>query len=309
VTGKRGKRRKPPTAVTATVRLEGATPYQQEIARSVRAQYRPALSVMSGHRKGEKILVEDSNAVIGRDPDAEVCIDDVGVSWEHARIEDQGGSWTLIDMGSTNGTVVNGGKVEEMPLNHGDKLVFGTTMVRFEIQDAADQAFDAFVTRLLNVDDLTGLYLRRRFDTELKQLLVRASVDHEHLGMLVMDLDGIKAINDANGHEFGAFTISHAGKVIGEVVGERGIACRWGGDEFLAALPGCDIEHTLVVGEEIRVAIDAHHFEHDEVVLHPGVSVGASAYPEHAADAEALFRAADEAMYRAKRAGKGRVSR
>lgn len=258
---------------------------------------------------GEKIVVEESNAVIGRDPDAEVCIDDAGVSWEHARIEDQGGSWSLIDMGSTNGTVVNGQKVEERPLQHGDKLVFGTTMVRFEVQDAADQAFDEFVTRLLNVDDLTGLYLRRRFDAELKQMLVRAQRDHQQLGMLVMDLDGIKAINDANGHEFGAFAISHAGKVIGEVVGTRGIACRWGGDEFLAALPGHDIERTLAIGEEVRAAIAAHHFEHDDIVLRPGISAGASAYPAQAANAEALFRNADEAMYRAKRAGKNRVSR
>lgn len=295
--------------MTSTLRLDDATPYQQEIARSVRAQYRPALLVMSGARKGDKILVEESNAVIGRDPEAEVCIEDAGVSWEHARIEDQGGSWSLIDMGSTNGTVINGIRVDEQPLTHGDKLVFGTTMVRFEVQDAADQAFDEFVTRLLNVDDLTGLYLRRRFDTELQQLLARARASKHPLGMLVMDLDGIKAINDANGHEFGAFTISCAGKVIGEVVGQRGIACRWGGDEFLAALPGHDLERSLVVGEEIRAAIAAHHFEHDEVTLHPGISVGASAFPGQAVDAEGLFRTADEAMYRAKRAGKDRVSR
>jgi len=309
VSGRKNKRRKAAEAVTSTVRLEDATPYQLEIARNVRAQYRPTLVVMSGGRKGDKIVVADSNAVVGRDPEAEICLTDVGISWEHARIEDQGGSWAVIDMGSTNGTVVNGEKIEESPLGHGDKIVFGKTMVRFEVQDAADQAFDEFVARLINVDDLTGLYLRRRFDAELVQLLRQSRLEHRSVGMLVMDLDGIKAINDANGHHFGAYTISEAGKVIGRVVGNRGIACRWGGDEYLAALVGHDIDASLAVGEEIRQAISDHSFEHEGIELHPGISIGASSFPDHAMDADALFRAADEAMYRAKRGGKNRVAR
>ncbi len=65
----------------------------------------------------------------------------------------------------------------------------------------------------------------------------------------------------------------------------------------------------MAVGEEIRLAIADHHFEHEDVVLAPGISIGASSFPEHAPNADALFHAADEAMYRAKRAGKNRVSR
>jgi two-component system cell cycle response regulator len=124
-----------------------------------------------------------------------------------------------------------------------------------------------------------------------------------------MDLDGIKAINDTNGHEFGAYTISEAGKVIGRVVGKRGIACRWGGDEFLAAIVGFDLDAVLEVGEEIRKAIAEHEFVHKEIVLKPGISIGGSCFPDLAGSAEALFRTADEAMYRAKRGGKNRVSR
>jgi diguanylate cyclase (GGDEF)-like protein len=294
--------------VTETVRLEDATPYQLEIARNVRAQFRPAIVVMNGDRMGDKILVSNTNAVVGRAPHAEIRLLDVGISWEHARIEDQGGSWAVIDMGSTNGTLVNGERIHEKPISHGDKIVFGKTMVRFEVQDAADQAYDEYVARLISVDDLTGLYLRRRFDSELEMLLSTAGRENRSVGMLVMDLDGIKAINDANGHAFGAFTISEAGKVIGRVVAKRGIACRWGGDEFLAALDGHDLESTLAVGEEIRTAIAQHPFVHQDIVLTPGISIGASSFPKQADDADALFRSADEAMYRAKRAGKNRVS-
>lgn len=294
--------------MTSTLRLDDATPFQQEIARSVRNHYRPALVVMSGTRVGDKQVLESGNSVIGRNPDAEVCLDDAGVSWEHACIEDRGGSFAVVDLGSTNGTVVNGDKVTERVLAHGDKLVFGTTMVRFEVQDAADQAFDEFVARLINVDDLTGLYLRRRFDAELEMLLAQATVEAGSVGLLVMDLDGIKKINDTHGHAFGAFTISEAGRVIGKVVEGRGIACRWGGDEFLAAFPRCDLEQTVAVAEEIIRAIHDHRFEREGAVLEPGISIGASAFPAVAGDAKKLFEAADEAMYRAKRGGKNRVS-
>ncbi len=291
-----------------TLRLDDATPFQEEVAKSVRAHYRPCVVVMSGARVGEKIVLEGSSTV-GRNPDAEIRLTDAGVSWEHAYIEDRAGSWAVVDKGSTNGTLVNGERVEERALSHGDKVVFGATMVRFEVQDAADQAFDEMVARLLNVDDLTGLYLRRRFDTELRMLLHEASATGQPLGMLVMDLDGIKIINDTHGHAFGAHTIAEAGRVIGDVLDGRGIACRWGGDEFLAALPRCDAAGALAIGEEVHAAIAAHHFEKDGVVLSPGISIGAAAYPEEASDAETLFKYADDAMYRAKRAGKNRVSR
>jgi diguanylate cyclase (GGDEF)-like protein len=302
------RRRRQDDPVERTLRLDDTKPFQEEVAKSVRAHYRPCVVVMSGARVGEKIVIEGT-AMVGRNPEAEVHITDKGVSWEHAHIEDRAGSWAVVDMGSTNGTLVNGERVTDKVLVHGDKIVFGATMVRFDVQDAADQAFDEMVARLLNVDDLTGLYLRRRFDTELRMMIHEASATGQPLGMLVMDLDGIKSINDAHGHAFGAHTIAEAGRVIGRVLEGRGIACRWGGDEFLAALPNADLDGAVAIGEEIHEAIAKHAFEKDGIVLSPGISIGASSYPAEADDAEKLFRCADDAMYRAKRAGKNRVSR
>jgi diguanylate cyclase (GGDEF)-like protein len=122
-----------------------------------------------------------------------------------------------------------------------------------------------------------------------------------------MDLDGIKAINDQHGHLFGAYTIAETGKLIGRMLPEGGIACRFGGDEFIVALAGHDLEQAIEVGEEIRQAVGTYLYVFEHKPLRPTLSVGVAQYPKHAADAQALFQAADAALYEAKRKGKNRV--
>jgi diguanylate cyclase (GGDEF)-like protein len=261
---------------------------------------------MSGERVGARVSVH-GNVLVGRDPDAQLVLADPGVSWQHAFVEDRGGTWVVADLGSTNGTLLNGSRSTESPLKHGDKLRFGSTIVRFEVQDETDEAYTQIISQLINIDDLTGLYLRRRFDSELETLISMAAGDETPLGLLAMDLDGIKAINDRHGHLFGAYTISEAGKLIGGIVGDIGIACRFGGDEYFAALPAHELDAAMAVAESIRVAIGEHHFEHEGVALKPGISIGVAAFPIHATDARTLFHVADEALYVAKRGGKNRV--
>jgi len=266
------------------------------------------LVVLSGNEVGQRVAV-DRTLLIGRDPAANLTLTDGLVSWHHARIEDRGDSWTLVDLGSTNGTTVNGEKLAEFELKQNDRIVFGSTVVSFELQDGVAQAYNETVERLLNIDDLSGLYVRRKFDAELASAIDAARMRRLSLALLVMDLDGVKKINDTHGHLFGAYVIGESGRVIGQVLGARGFGCRFGGDEYLSALPGMDVEAAALVAEEIRAAIATHPFEKDGIPLKPGISLGVAAFPEHAQDPATLFQRADEALYRAKQAGKNRVSR
>jgi two-component system cell cycle response regulator len=274
--------------------------------RAVRERYRPALIVLTGGTVGERVSLH-GNAVLGRDPDAELVLSDPGVSWQHALVEDQGDKYVVVDLESTNGTYVNGQRVTEKSLEPGDKLRVGGTTIRFEFQDEADEAFTEAVAHLINIDDLSGLYLRRRFDRELEGLITAARASGTELGLLAMDLDGIKGINDRFGHLFGAYTIAESGKVIGAELHDRGIGCRFGGDEFIAALPGHGLEASLDVAECIRSRIGSHPFEYESVRLHPGISIGVATYPIDAQDAVSLFKDADAALYEAKRTGKNCV--
>jgi len=286
--------------------LDVTSTLSHAIRKAAGAPRRPVLVVISGHEMGMRQTV-DGSLLIGRDPACELILSDALVSSRHALLEDRGDSWTLIDLGSTNGTSVNGTKGSEFVLAEGDKIVFGGTVARFEMQDQLEQAYDEQVEKMLNVDELSGLFVRRKFDLDLKIALETARADGAALGVLMMDLDGIKIINDSHGHLFGAYVIGESGRVIARVLEGRGFASRFGGDEFVAALPRLDLTGTCAVGEEIRKSIGAHSFERQGIRLSPAISVGGAAFPESAGDAESLLQRADEALYRAKRAGKNQV--
>lgn len=274
---------------------------------ALRAQYAPYLVVIAGEDLGRRVRVEQG-LVVGRDPSVGISLRDAGVSWHHARFEDRGDGWAVVDLESTNGVVVNGARVREAMLSPNDKIGLAHTTLRFDVLDPTDRAFDERVEQLLTIDELSGLLQRRAFDEQLAVLLRMAEHAGQSLGLLVMDLDGVKAINDSYGHLFGAYAIAESGKLIGGVLGERGVASRFGGDEFVAALPGASLEEAAAIGEEIRLAIAGHAFVRDGIVLRPGISIGAASYPSSASDPESLFQRADEALYRAKRAGKNRVA-
>lgn len=293
--------------VPSTLKLDDGGRLKAEVAKAVRDPHRPVVVVIAGAEVGERRRI-DGPFVVGRDPDCHLVLSDPAVSFHHARIEDRGDGWALVDDQSTNGTRVNGKRQRECVLAANDKIQLGDTVLRFEIHDANDQAYEALVQRLLTIDDLSGLFQRRHFDQELAQLLQAAATDRTALGLLVMDLDGVKAINDAHGHLFGAYVIGESGRVIAHVIAGLGIGARFGGDEFVVGLPKHDANRAAAIAEEIRCAIRDHGFEREGVTLHPGISIGVASFPEHATDPATLFTCADKALYRAKTAGKNRVS-
>jgi diguanylate cyclase (GGDEF)-like protein len=281
------------------------------IAKQVRARLserKPFVVVLQGGEVGQRYRVEGS-CNVGRDPDCEIVLRDTRASWRHAKFEVREGEIYIVDMGSTNGTLLNEERVTEaQKMRTGDKVFIGSAVMRLDWQDALEQEFHGELERLLSIDELTGLFQKRRFDAEGRGLVETTLGRGAPVSVLMMDLDGIKKINDTHGHTFGAYCIAEAGAMIGRVIGDRGIATRWGGDEYSAILPGIGGGDGVAVAEEILAAIRDHVFQREEVRLHPGVSIGIAIGPNQGRTLEALQRRADEALYRAKRAGKGRVS-
>lgn len=303
-----GERRARPSNAPRTLAASENPDLKHEVMRKIKAPHLPVLVVMTGNEIGKRVIV-DRSLTIGRAPDAELTLSDQMISWHHARIEDRGDGWALFDLGSTNGTTVNGESQAEWLLKPGDRIVFGATAVSFEREDALKVDFNETVERLLNIDDLSGLFVRRKFDTEFSQLLDAARVAQRPLALLVMDMDGIKKINDTHGHLFGAHVIGQAGHIIGGIIRDRGIGCRFGGDEYLAALADLDCDAATEVADQILRAINTVPFVKDGITLKPGISIGVAAYPADADDAATLFQRSDEALYRAKQGGRNRISR
>jgi len=258
---------------------------------------------------GRHVLIEGV-LTLGREDALDFKVHDLGVSRRHARITRQDdGTCVLEDLGSTNGTRLNGTPLAgPHPLATGDKIFLGETVLRYGLADDIELGYQLEIEHIVGEDPLTGLESKRRFDDALAFGIENARQGAAPLAMLMMDMDGVKRINDTHGHLFGAHVIGETGRIIGRHI-ERGggHACRFGGDEFSAFLPAHDPVAGVRVAESIRHAVETAGMEKDGIALGPTISIGVASFP---ADAEApvdLLAKADAALYRAKRAGKNRV--
>jgi len=180
--------------------------------------------------------------------------------------------------------------------------------------------------RLAITDDLTGLHNLRSFEARLRVLLRRAAVRGLPVALLVLDLDRLKSMNDTHGHLAGAEAVRTVGHLIAGRLPEGAVACRYGGDEFVIALPDCDERKARTFADQLRLAVSAAGPVLAGLAFPPGtlsISVGIASTsntgpPELNADrdaaahdvlmGEALFRAADGALYAAKAGGRNRVA-
>ena len=160
-------------------------------------------------------------------------------------------------------------------------------------------------------DPLTGLYNRRYLEESLKRELLRAvrmTRRRSGLAVLMIDVDHFKRFNDEHGHEAGDLVLGAIGSRLRRVVRASDIASRFGGEEFVVVLPEVTPARALVRAEQIRAAVEARRLVHFGAPLPPvTVSIGVAMYPQHGDSVEALLRAADLALYGAKRDGRNQV--
>ena len=157
-------------------------------------------------------------------------------------------------------------------------------------------------------DALTGLFNRRYLDETLPREISRAKRDGYALSVIMVDIDHFKQINDSYGHPAGDEVIRALGRMLRQSTREGDIACRYGGEEFVVALPHMGTEAALERAEQLRLEAAAKTVRHGEFEIRFTISAGVSSYPGHAADLEGLIACADLALYRSKTEGRNRVS-
>jgi diguanylate cyclase (GGDEF)-like protein len=150
-------------------------------------------------------------------------------------------------------------------------------------------------------DELTGLPNRRALSATLRATIAQAERDEGGCGLLLLDLDGFKELNDTLGHDVGDELLRELGRRLAEVIDGRAEVARLGGDEFAVALPaGSRPETAWALATELR-AVLRRPFSLDGMRIVVDASIGIACFPEHAGDAGSLLRHADVAMYQAKR--------
>ena len=259
----------------------------------------PVLVVLSGDQVGERVTLE-ARTEIGRDRRSHLQLRDPLVAMQHVTIvaTQSASRWNLTPhtgaMTKLHGVWI--GSHETHELRAGDELQLGDTVVRLELHDEVEQEFDRIVVQRLQTDELTGLLSRRKFEQEFDALLEQS---RGGLVLVLLDIDGLKRVNDTHGHLAGASVIGATGRVVRRVVGSRGIGARLGGDELAVALllpPDQALEAAFSILEAIAFTSFEHEGARISITASAGLAWGNLERNE-------MTARADKALFEAKRRG------
>jgi diguanylate cyclase (GGDEF)-like protein len=207
------------------------------------------------------------------------------------------------------------------PLVSGGEVI-GTVLVahagkvsaadRASLRDAAGRAApilaaqreEAFAEERAVTDTLTGLPNRRAADETVRRMIAHAGRSLSPLGVVLLDLDRFRILNDLHGHSHGDKVLAAVGRLLPSTIRASDFAARFGGEEFLLVLPDTDRQRCLEVAEKVRRAIERTELVQTGPVT---ASLGVACLPEDAVDPEQLLRQADRALYMAKAHGRNRV--
>ena len=257
---------------------------------------------------GRRYLLSHSSLGIGRGRDNDVILPSDCVSRRHARLEQRADGLYIVDLESTNGTFVNDepGRVRERRLRRGDQLSIGDTIFKFLSGSDVESQYHEIVFRMAITDGLTNLANRKQLDTLLKEEMPRAQRHGRHLSILMIDVDYFKSINDTYGHVTGDSVLRGLALTLQKRLRPTDKIGRYGGEEFCVILPETSLSSAVRIAEELRSLIHDHAFIAEGKEIRVTVSIGvAPVKPVMALDE--FYKAADDMLYQAKRAGRNRV--
>lgn len=157
-------------------------------------------------------------------------------------------------------------------------------------------------------DALTGMNNRRYFEDALDDYLREFNAAGSTLGLLIMDLDHFKSVNDNYGHDVGDQVLKEVALRMRAISREHDVVARLGGEEFAVLTPFASREQLLSVAERYREMVEALHVSVGNVIVRPTVSIGVATNENHVTNPDDLFKAADKKLYEAKNSGRNRVA-
>jgi two-component system cell cycle response regulator len=291
-----------------TTRDEGDE-LSQSVDRGPRSE--AALTVLRGENPGTLYTIEGSSAVIGRSPEAALSIPDGTLSRNHACIHRLEGGFAIEDLGSTNGTFVDGQRVESLfKLEDGCRIYLGSrTVLHFRLHDAVELQAVRETYALTVRDPLTGAFNRRHLNERMESEVAYSRRHGTPLSLVLLDVDHFKQLNDEHGHAVGDEALKLLALSLNALTRHEDVLARYGGEEFALVARGIDRGATLALAERMRQGVEGQPLQTESGPISLTVSIGI-AYSENGEGitAQQLFEAADRALYASKDAGRNRVS-
>ncbi len=270
-----------------------------------------------GHPIGEVITLRANGMIIGRSADNDICLAEAEVSRRHSKLDlleegDQGLVVTLQDLGSTNGTYVNGRRLDPegtpTALRNGDVVRVGSHAFKLKQLDDMERHYHQVVLTQTTVDPLTGVGNRATVLGHLEKHFDLARRYKRPLSVILADLDHFKSVNDTYGHATGDLALQTFGMILmGRLRGSDQVG-RIGGEEFLVVLPETHGHEAVSVAENLRNALRTEPVSRpDGTPFYVKCSLGVARIQDEDANGGSLLARADVALYRAKNLGRDRV--
>ncbi|MBA3820903.1 MAG: diguanylate cyclase [Deltaproteobacteria bacterium] len=269
---------------------------------------RAYLIVIAGTQVGEMIPLKVST-VIGRGVEADVRLIEDKMSRKHCRLVAEGGVTFLEDLGSSNGTFVNGVRVTRQKLNDGDKIQIGqTTILKFTYNDSLEENFQKQMYDSALRDGLTKVFNKKYFNDRIRVELAFTDRRQTALSLILFDIDHFKKVNDTRGHLAGDKVLSMLAAHVQKLVRTEDVLARYGGEEFAILCRETDVERARILAERVRSSVEqlAILFNGDRIPI--TISAGVAMIPDpRIKDVDGFIGVADAALYDAKRGGRNRV--
>jgi diguanylate cyclase (GGDEF)-like protein len=275
-----------------------------------RARTDACLVMIYGPELGRRVALSRENPIeIGRQPNCDFQIDQESVSRRHARIVWSNENWHAIDLGSTNGTLVNDEVVTDRALRDGDQIKIGRAILKFLEGGSVETSYHEEIYRLMTYDGLTGIHNKRYFHEALEREVSRCKRYAGLLSLTLFDIDLFKCVNDTYGHIAGDAVLRQLASLVRAKIRREDIFARVGGEDFALIMPEVGGPEAIAFAEEVRIAVEGLEFNFDAVPLRLTISLGvASLEPgSSTATSEQLYARAEELLYAAKRSGRNCV--
>ena len=271
---------------------------------------RPCLVVLAGPDQGEVHRLAFGRSVVGRGRAANVRVEEESISRQHAEFVVDRDGVTLADLKSANGTFVNGEEITKpVLLEEGDRVRLGATvLLKFTLAAPVEEAFQRQLHGAAMRDALTGAFNRAYLMQRLESELAYAVRHGQSLGVLMIDADHFKSINDTHGHLAGDHVLAQIVARVTHTVRTEDVVARYGGEEFCIVCRGVPLVGCTQAAERVRAAIASAPFDFEGKRLDVTVSVGLATFPEIPVTTPMqIIASADAALLRAKRGGRNRV--
>jgi diguanylate cyclase (GGDEF)-like protein len=260
---------------------------------------------------GKQWPIDKPELIVGRSMTSAIFIDDRSVSKSHARIALSGEEVVILDLESTNRTVVNGEMIPPLvpvKLHNNDQVKTGNVLFKYlEGGSIEAHAMEKLQTKS-EKDPLTGAFNKGALQTKGVESFKRAKLLKVPSSLAVFDLDHFKKVNDTYGHSAGDYVLKEVAQVIGtKLIRLDDFFARYGGEEFVVLLFGSTLSQAVEIGERLRLTIETHNFVFQNVKIPVTISVGVATLEPQMTSWEEMFSRADAALYTAKRAGRNRV--